>query len=156
VPNSTMEPTFGKDDLLILTLLKDVDWSTFPADSNQHDDIDALPMCAIEARSKTEAFIEFGRFSLDPEKQILWCYYDNRYHHPKRIELAHVKAVWTFSWSLSKRAQNPAQQLVYQVEKLQHDLEVAKATATKAEANFAQANEVIGNLLSQLPKSEQA
>jgi transcriptional regulator with XRE-family HTH domain len=150
MPGNMMEPTFGQGDLLLLTHMPNVDWTTFPAASRYYEDMDTFPMCVVEVWSATEGVIEFARCAVDQEKQTLVCYYDNRNHYPKSHPLANVKAIWAFTWNLSNRALNPAQQLVYQVAQLQHELRQAKSSVAELTQALAQAQEEAAGLRAQL------
>lgn len=129
IQDSTMEPSFGKGDLIIAKQMRDVDWSAFPRESTKYDVIDTFPMCVVEVRSKKEKSIEFGRCCVDASLTTLRCFSDNRLFYPKRIDLEDINEIWEFSNFLSSRSLNPAQELVYKVAKLEYELEEAKNNA---------------------------
>lgn len=129
MPGSSMEPSFGEDDLIIAKQMQNVDWSAFPKESDKFDVIDTFPMCVVEVRSKKEYSIEFGRCCVDANLKTLRCFADNRLFYPKAITLADINAIWEFNSFLSSRSLNPAQELVYRVRKLEYELEESRKNA---------------------------
>ena len=128
---NAMEPSFGEGDLIIATQIKNVDWSTFPKESNRYELIDALPMCVVEVETKKERSIAFGRCGVDASIKSLSCFSDRRGFFPYRTDLTSIKAIWEFKCFLSQRSQNPAQQLSYQLEDLQREVREIKAEAER-------------------------
>jgi len=131
MPGNSMEPSFGDGDLIIATQLQNVDWSTFPKESNSYEVIDALPMCVVEVETKKERSIEFGRCGVDAAIKSLYCFSDRRGFLPHRIGLESIKAIWEFKCFLSQRSQNPAQQLTYRAEALERELNEIKEEAKR-------------------------
>lgn len=129
IQDSSMEPSFGKGDLIIAKQLRDVDWNAFPREITKSDVIDTFPMCVVEVRSKKEKSIEFGRCCVDTSLTTLRCFSDNRLFYPKRIALTDINEIWEFSSFLSDRSLNPAQELVYKVAKLEYELEETRNNA---------------------------
>lgn len=131
IPGNSMEPSFGDGDLIIATQLQNVDWSTFPKESNRYELIDALPMCVVEVETKKERSIAFGRCGVDASIKSLSCFSDRRAFFPYRTDLTSVKAIWEFKCFLSQRSQNPAQQFSYQLEDLQREVREIKAESER-------------------------
>lgn len=129
MPGNAMEPSFGEGDLIIATQLQNVDWNTFPKESNRYELIDALPMCVVEI--KKERSLAFGRCCVDASIKSLSCFSDRRGFFPYRTDLTSIKAIWEFKCFLSQRSQNPAQQFSYQLEDLQREVREIKAEAER-------------------------
>jgi hypothetical protein len=140
VYGNTMEPTFTEGDLL---LFRQVDkskarWGKEPEEHpTALDFIDKLPVYAIEFWGTHERSIEIGRFTFDDETGMLRCYYDNRSWHTPSESVTTVKEVWEFRWLISPRSENMASKQQQVINQLHKDLR--------------QANQVINNLLEQLP-----
>lgn len=128
---NSMEPSFGDGDLIIATQLQNIDWSTFPKESDRYDVIDTLPMCVVEAETKKERSMSFGRCGVDASTKSLSCFSDRRGFFPYRIDLTSIKAIWEFKCFLSQRSQNPAQQLNYQLEDLQREVREIRAESER-------------------------
>lgn len=128
---NSMEPSFGNGDLIIATQLQNIDWSTFPKESNSYEVIDTLPMCVVEVETKKERSIEFGRCGVDASIKSLYCFSDRRGFLPCRIGLEGIKAIWEFKCFLSQRSQNPAQQFTYRAEALERELNEIKEEAKR-------------------------
>jgi transcriptional regulator with XRE-family HTH domain len=131
MPGNSMEPSFGDGDLIIATQLQNVDWNTFPKESNSYQVIDTLPMCVVEVETKKDRSIEFGRCGVDASIKSLYCFSDRRGFLPSRINLESIKAIWEFKCFLSQRSQNPAQQLSYRLDDLEREVREIKAESER-------------------------
>ncbi|WP_151086867.1 hypothetical protein [Hymenobacter baengnokdamensis] len=130
ISDASMEPSFGEGDLIIATQLQNIDWTTFPRESDSHAVIDTFPVCVVEVWSEKWRSIEIGRFCIDATGKSLICFKDNRFFHGQYIPLNYVKEIWEFNSFLSKRALNPAQELVYKTSQLEQQLLQAKKSAS--------------------------
>ena len=143
VYDNTMEPTFIVGDLLLFRHVEKPKWGAepekFPPPSSF---LDNIPVYAVEARDTAEKYINItiGRFTFDDEIGMVRCYPDNRSYATPSISVTIVKDVWEFQMLISSRSEKTASKQQEAINQLQRDLQ--------------RANQVITNLLAQLPAKE--
>jgi hypothetical protein len=141
VSDNTMEPTFTKGDWLLFRYIEKPKWGIeperFPA---PYSFLENLPVYAVESWDTNQRAIDIGRFTFDDEIGMLRCYYDNRNWHTSSVSVTTVKEVWEFQLLISPRSENVVSKQQEAINQLQRDLR--------------QANQVITNLLGQLPAQE--